>query len=71
MTIETFLGAAQLAQQSHDPVALLRERVTSKGGTTEAALNSFASDEIAAAIGRGVLAAATRGKELGDQLGAV
>ena len=71
MTIETFLGAAQLAQQSHDSIALLRERVTSKGGTTEAALNSFASDEIAAAIGRGVLAAATRGKELGDQLGAV
>lgn len=70
MTIETFLGAARLAEQSHEPVATLRERVTSKGGTTEAALNSFVADQIAAAIERGVQAAAARGKALGDQLGA-
>ena len=69
LTIETFVGAARLAEQSHDSVATLRERVTSKGGTTEAALRSFAHDGIAAAIGRGVQAAATRGRELGDQLG--
>lgn len=70
MTIETFLGAARLAEQSADPVAVLRERVTSKGGTTEAALRSFASDQIAAAIERGIRAAADRGKSLGDALGA-
>ncbi len=70
MTIETFLGAAKLAEQSHEPVSVLRERVTSKGGTTEAALNSFASEQLAAAIERGVIAAAQRGKALGEALGA-
>jgi pyrroline-5-carboxylate reductase len=69
LTMETFLGAARLAESSADPVSLLRERVTSRGGTTEAALNSFSADGIAAAIQRGALAAATRGCELGDQLG--
>lgn len=69
LAVDTFLGAARLAESSTDPVGLLRERVTSKGGTTEAALNSFAADGIKAAIKRGVYAAAARGKELGDLLG--
>lgn len=69
LAVETFLGAARLAQNSKDPVGLLRERVTSKGGTTEAALNSFNASGIHAAIKRGVEAAATRGRELGDLLG--
>ena len=69
LAIETFLGAARLAESSKDPVGLLRERVTSKGGTTEAALNSFNADSIQAAIKRGVTAAAARGRELGEQLG--
>ncbi len=34
LALATFTGAAQLAAQSDDPVAVLRERVTSKGGTT-------------------------------------
>ena len=69
LSIETFLGAARLAQESNDPVAGLRERVTSKGGTTEAALNSFDADQIKAAILRGAQAAAARGRELGEQMG--
>ena len=69
LTIETFLGAAQLADQSKETIATLRQQVTSKGGTTEAALQSFASSAIAEAIGLGVAAAATRGRELGDLLG--
>ena len=69
LTIETFIGAARLAEQSREPVSLLRERVTSKGGTTEAALLSFGHDGVAAAIERGVMAAAARGRALGDQLG--
>ena len=48
---------------------MLRERVTSKGGTTEAALNSFDADAIAAAVMRGVMAADARGRELGDLMG--
>jgi pyrroline-5-carboxylate reductase len=69
MSVETVLGAAKLAQGSDEPVALLRERVTSKGGTTEAALKSFAADQISAAILRGVEAAEARGRELGDLMG--
>jgi len=69
LAIETVLGAAQLAASSSDPVSLLRERVTSKGGTTEAALKSFAADNLAAVVERGVQAANARGRELGDILG--
>ena len=69
LAIETFAGAAKLAEASPDPASVLRERVTSKGGTTEAALDSFNHDSLAAAILRGVRAAAARGRELGEQLG--
>jgi len=69
LAVETFLGAARLAESSADPVALLRERVTSKGGTTEAALKSFDADHLRAAIERGVQAAAARGRELGALMG--
>jgi len=69
LSIETFLGAARLAQGSDEPVAMLRERVTSKGGTTEAALKSFDADQIKPAILRGVRAADARGRELGEQMG--
>jgi len=69
LAVETVVGAAKLVEESPDPAGVLRERVTSKGGTTEAALDSFNKDGLAAAILRGVRAAAARGRELGDQLG--
>jgi pyrroline-5-carboxylate reductase len=69
LAVETFLGAARLADASSDPVNVLRERVTSRGGTTAAALDAFAAAGIAAAIAKGVDAAAARGRELCDQLG--
>lgn len=69
LTVETFLGASRLAAQSPDSIATLRERVTSKGGTTEAALQRFAAQGIAEAIRQGIDAAHARGQELGDQLG--
>jgi pyrroline-5-carboxylate reductase len=69
LTIETFLGAAQLADQSEETISTLRQQVTSKGGTTEAALQSFANSQIANAIGFGIDAAAARGRELGDLQG--
>ncbi len=69
MAIETFVGAAKLAEQSHVPVSVLRERVSSKGGTTEAALNSFNASGISAAVLKGVQAAVARGRELGDEIG--
>jgi pyrroline-5-carboxylate reductase len=70
LAIETVQGAAALAAQSSEPASILRERVTSKGGTTEAALNAMAERGVKAGIVAGVMAAEARGKELGKLLGA-
>ena len=69
LAIETMLGAAKLAAQSTDDVSLLRQRVTSKGGTTEAALFSMAQDHFKDIVVRAVKAASDRSRELGDELG--
>ena len=69
LAIATFNGAAQLALRSNEPVAVLRERVTSKGGTTYAALCSMEESGIKAAIVKAIKAAAVRGKELGEEFG--
>lgn len=69
LTLETVLGAARLAAGSSEDVAVLRERVTSKGGTTEAALKSMAADGVKEAIARAVKAANDRGRVLGAELG--
>ncbi|CDG85149.1 pyrroline-5-carboxylate reductase [Janthinobacterium agaricidamnosum NBRC 102515 = DSM 9628] len=69
LALATFVGASQLAAQSSEPVSLLRERVTSKGGTTHAALSSMENSGIKQEIVEAVKAAARRGKELGDELG--
>ncbi len=70
LAIATFTGAAELAARSAEPVAVLRERVTSKGGTTAAALASLERDGVRAAIVRAVAAAERRAVELGDEFGA-
>jgi pyrroline-5-carboxylate reductase len=69
LALATFQGAAQLASQSDESVATLRERVTSKGGTTHAALVSMEHSGVAAAIGKALKAAALRSKELGEEFG--
>jgi pyrroline-5-carboxylate reductase len=69
LSLATFTGAAQLAARSADEVAVLRERVTSKGGTTHAALQSMEGDGVKQAIVRAVKAAAARGAQMGDELG--
>lgn len=69
LAIETLAGASALAAQSTEAPAVLRERVTSKGGTTEAALQSLAADEFPAVVARALQAAAKRGRELGEILG--
>lgn len=65
----TFAGASELAIRSDEPVALLRERVTSKGGTTYAALMAMEASGVKPAIVKALHAAAARGKELGDEFG--
>ncbi len=62
---QTFIGAAGLALQSSEPVALLRERVTSKGGTTQAALASLDTDQVKDAFVRALHAAHARAVALG------
>jgi pyrroline-5-carboxylate reductase len=65
----TFAGAMTLAQASPEAPAVLRARVTSKGGTTERALASLEADAVKAAIVAAVKAAAARAGELGDDFG--
>ena len=69
LAIATFVGASQLAAQSPEPVSVLRERVTSKGGTTYAALTSMEASGVKDAIVKAMKDAAARGKELGEEFG--
>jgi len=69
LALATCGGAAALAQATTDSPTLLRERVTSKGGTTYAAISSLQADDVAAAVRRAVLAAQQRARELGDEFG--
>ena len=69
LAVQTFVGAAQLAAESGEPVATLRERVTSKAGTTEAALQALETDKIKHKIARAVRAAAERSRQLGEEFG--
>jgi pyrroline-5-carboxylate reductase len=70
LALATFDGAAALAAQSDEPPSVLRERVTSKGGTTYAGLESMRADGVADAIVKAVRAAQLRARELGDEFGA-
>ena len=69
LVLQTFLGAAQLAQTSPDNPATLRAKVTSKGGTTERAILTLDQAEVKTLIGNAVKAAAERSREMGDALG--
>ncbi len=69
LAMTTFSGAVQLAQQSDDTVQALREKVTSKGGTTHAALSSMEQCELKKIIMQAAQAAALRGKALGEEFG--
>jgi pyrroline-5-carboxylate reductase len=70
LALATFTGAAQMAARSPDEMAVLRERVTSKGGTTYAALTSMEASGVKGAIVEAIKAASKRGRELGEQMGA-
>ena len=69
LAIGTFLGAATLAQRSSDPLQTLRERVTSKGGTTYAAIPSMEASGVKAKFEEALKAAQTRAAELGAEFG--
>ncbi len=65
LAVATFAGAAELLSRSDVGAAELRRRVTSPGGTTEAAIKSFTADGFQAMVTRAVAAAAQRSRELG------
>ena len=69
LVLDTFLGAAKLADASEDDVSVLRARVTSKNGTTERALLSMDANKVKQHIITAAKAAAVRAKEMGDELG--
>ena len=70
LVLHTALGAARMALESEDAPGLLRERVTSPKGTTEAALNILREGGIEALVTDAVRGARDRAAELGDLLGA-
>ena len=69
LTLQTALGAARIANESEDPPAVLRERVTSPGGTTERALVTMRDGGIEKVVADGIRGARQRSIELGDALG--
>ena len=66
--LQTFLGAARLAADSNESPAILRQRVTSKRGTTERAIDTFDSLALRNHFVAGVKAACQRSRELGDEM---
>ena len=69
LALSTFAGATALARASDDPPALLRERVTSKGGTTHAAISALEASGVKAAFVAAMHAAEQRARELGNEFG--
>ncbi len=63
-TIQTLLGAAMLLARSDQSPESLRSAVTSKGGTTEAAVGVLDQRATLEAIAEAIIAGAARGKEL-------
>jgi pyrroline-5-carboxylate reductase len=69
LSLETFIGSSLLAAQSLETPATLRSQVTSKGGTTEQAIQTMEAAAVKSAIIKAAKAAANRSQELGDMLG--
>ncbi|HEY9033183.1 MAG TPA: pyrroline-5-carboxylate reductase [Pseudomonadales bacterium] len=69
LSLQTALGAARMATAGHDDPATLRNKVTSKGGTTEAAINCFQQNGLEQLVLRALTAARDRAIELADELG--
>ena len=70
LAIATFIGAGELAKASPEPPEVLRQRVTSKGGTTYAALTAMEASGIKPAFIAAMQAAQARAREMGEEFGA-
>ncbi len=69
LTLETAFGAAKMALEDGTAPANLRQRVTSPGGTTEQAIQSFEDNNIRAMFEEALDAATRRSRELAELLG--
>ncbi len=69
LAVATFAGASSLAAASSEPPEVLRQRVTSKGGTTHAAITSMEAAGMKQAFVKAMQAAGQRARELGDEFG--
>ncbi|MGH8530413.1 MAG: pyrroline-5-carboxylate reductase [Nevskiales bacterium] len=70
LTLQTALGTARMAMENSEPPETLRAQVTSKGGTTERAVQSLLASDLPGAVHKAVAAAAQRSRELAEQFGA-
>lgn len=64
LTNQTLLGAARMLSETSEPADILRQRVTSPGGTTQAAIESFEAQGFRDIVGNAIEAATQRGRTL-------
>jgi pyrroline-5-carboxylate reductase len=69
LALATFAGASALALSSSEPPQVLRQRVTSKGGTTHAAISAMENDDVRSLFINAMYAARQRAHELGEEFG--
>ncbi|MNY64660.1 Pyrroline-5-carboxylate reductase [compost metagenome] len=69
LAVATFQGASELAARSSEPVEVLRQRVTSKGGTTHAAISHMQQAGVPEQFVAAMRAAEHRAKELAQEFG--
>ena len=69
LTLQTAFGAAKMALESQEDAATLRARVTSKGGTTEQAVNSLLASDFQNSWNKALQAAARRSESMAEELG--
>lgn len=69
LTLQTALGAAQMALDSDVEVDELRRRVTSPGGTTEQAVNTFEAGGLRELVEKAMNNCAKRAREMAKELG--
>jgi len=64
LALQTILGAARMLTEGDEPAAELRRRVTSPGGTTQAAIDTFEAGGFRELVARAIHAATERGRQL-------
>jgi pyrroline-5-carboxylate reductase len=69
LTLQTAFGAAKMALESQEDAAILRERVTSKGGTTEQAINTLQAGNLQSLFDQALKAAQKRAVNLAIEFG--